>query len=557
MSEAKQLMLQALALRWARWQTRALVRVWPGESRSWGEAIAAEAEEIERPLAAVSWALGGATVYLRALGAHLLEWLKMPVGQRSGAMEGGPGPKRSRLFAVVVLASAAGLLCLPEGREAIRTVKGSWENYAEVDASQGELEKLAARAEKENDAQALAFAALGIEDGKRAMDLADRAVKLDSRFFWIYEARFFFLNDVSAAQDWIGKAQSADPQNATPYLRAADVIANRIHMELVRPHSPTEAEENQALTGNAEWVALMDKAFRAPTYNSFLREHQELNSKVWRRNPQLSLTTVLPGVWRHPIPNLLSLMVYTKVLVKRAHDAETAGHLDQAQQLLSEAQGFGERMEKDSERSGWFRSFGLSLERESALGRKAFYESTGQTAKTQEAAQQVTELEERGAAVVKEGQRRWQQRERAEGSGWAVQVSALAIPVAALLAGLGIGLFEIWPAMGRHATTTRRVLSSLADFAPAAVLLASAVFLLSFVPYARTLAAFREGSGGTDEVWQVLDTFWNLERTTRSLAGPSAAVFGWTVLTVVLSLVAGLILARIVYRAMRRTSPQA
>jgi hypothetical protein len=526
-------------------------------SRSWGEAMAAEAEEIEEPLAAVSWALGGATVYMRALGTHLVEWLKMPVGQRSGAMEGGPGPKRSRWFAAAVLAGAAGLLCLPEGREAIRTVKASWENYAEVDASQGELEKLAARAEKGSDAQALAFAALGIEDGKKAMELADRAVKLDSRFFWIYEARFFFLNDVSAAQDWIGRAQSADPQNATPYLRAADVIANRIHMELVRQHSPTEAEENQALTGNAEWVALMDEAFRAPTYNSFLHEHQELNSKVWRRNPQLSLTTVLPGVWRHPIPNLQSLMAYTKVLVKRAQDAESAGHLDQAQQLLSQAQGFGERMEKDSERSGWFRSFGLSLERECALGWKAFYESTGQTAKAQETAQRVTELEQRGAAVVREGQRRWQQRERPEASGWAVQVSALVIPLAALLAGLGIGLFEIWPAIGKHATTTRRVLSSLADFAPAAVLLASAVFLLSFLPYARAMAAFRAGNGGMADVMPLSSAYWSLEGVTRSLGGPNTEVLAWTVVIVVLSLVAGLILARMVYRAMRRTSLQA
>jgi hypothetical protein len=553
MSEAN----ESVVLRWARWQTRALARVWPEESRGWGEAIASEAEEIEQPLQALGWALGGATVYLRALGSHLLEWLKMPVGRRgeSAPLAGGPGPKRSRLFAVVVLACAAGLLCLPEGREAIRTVKGTWEGYAQVDPSQKELERLAVQAEKENDAEALAFAALGIDDGKKAMDLADRAVKLDPRLFWIYEAKVLWRNDSRTEQDWIAKAQAADPQNAGPYLRAVSVMVDKTYSDLEKKHSPIEKEVNQILTSNSEWVTLMDKAFRAPTYKSFFDEHQELNREVWRRNPQLSLITV-SDMWRHAVPNLLSLKLYAKVLVEQAEEERAAGHLERAQELLSETEGFGKRMEEDSKRGPWLTGFGLSIEHESALGWKAFYEKTGQTARAQAAAQELAEIEQRGAAMVSENQRRWAQRPRLERSGWAVQVSALLVVLTALVAALGIGLFEIWPGVARNATATRRVLSGVADFAPAVALLASAAFVLSFLPYARAMAAFREGSGGAANLLQLSTAFWSLQNVTWKMAGPDTAVLVWTVLTVVLSVIAGAILARMVYRAMRTTAPQ-
>lgn len=550
---------KSLVLRWARWQTRTLARVWPEESRRWGEAIASEAEEIEQPVQALGWALGGATVYLRALGAHLLEWLKMPVGERSRAMEGlagAPGPKRSRLFTMAVLVCAAGLLCLPEGREAIRTVTATWKNYAEVDASQGELEKLAKQAEQENDAQAMAFAALDMEDGKPAMELADRAVKLEPRLFWIYEARRLWPSDTPTAKAWIAKAQAADPQNAASYLRAADAIANRIYMGLVKQHSPTEAEENQALAGNTEWVALMDKAFRAPAYNSYYREDEELSREVWRQQPQLSLATVLSGLWMHTIPNLLSMERFTKLLVRQAGEARAAGQLERAQELLGEAEGFSKRMETDAARNERFEGFGLSLERESVVGWKAFYEETGQTTKAQEAGQQLARIEQRGATVVRDAQRLWQQQSRHGASGWFVQVSALLMVIAASMAALGIGLFEVWPAIAKRSSATRWTLAALADFGPAVVLLASAVLLLSFVPYARVMAGFREGNGGRADVLQLSTAFWSLESVTRKIAGPDTAVLGWTALTVVLSLVAALLLARMVYRAMRKTAPQ-
>jgi len=550
---------QSLVLRWARWQTRVLVSVWPEESRDWGEAIASEAEEIEQPLQALSWALGGVTVYLRAMGGHLWEWLKMPVGQRDGAapLAGAPGPRRSRLFTALVLACAAGLLCLPEGREAIRTVRASWQDYAEIGPSQGELEKLAARAKKENDAQTMAFVALSTDDEKQATELADRAVKLEPRLFWIYEARSFWPTDSAVAKDWIAKAEAADPQNAVPYLRAARMMVERTYAELGKQHSPTEPEVNQALVSNPEWGKLMDKIFRAPIYNSFSREHEELNREVWRRNPQLLIGTVLPGLLRHAIPDVRALEWYAKELVKQAEQRRVAGQLEKAQDLLKEAQGLGERMEEDAKREGWFQGMGLSLERESTLGWKEFYEGTGQTAKAQEARQRAAQIEERGAALVQDAERRWRERPRLERNGWVVQLSGLAMILGVLAAGLGVGLFEIWPAIGKRVPRARRALSLLTDFAPGLFLAASAVFMWGFLPYERLIAAFREGSSGTGEVMRLSSAFWSLQDVTWRIGGADAAVLGWTLLTVVLSLLVALIMGRMAYRAMHRTAPQA
>jgi hypothetical protein len=59
---------------------------------------------------------------------------------------------------------AALLLILPEGRDAIRTVRASCQEYQQSDSDARTLEELAVRAEKEKDASILAFVALSTGD---------------------------------------------------------------------------------------------------------------------------------------------------------------------------------------------------------------------------------------------------------------------------------------------------------------------------------------------------------------------------------------------------------
>jgi hypothetical protein len=521
----------SLLVRLARWQVRALVRVWPEESRRWGQALASEAEEIEQPLQAVAWAAGGVTVYLRALGSHVLAWFKLPVGERSSAGLGplmkAPGPKRSRLFTAVLLAGAVGLLCIPEGREAITTLRATWENFAELDPDQKTLEKI-----------------------------AERAVELDPHLFWIYEVQRFGQEDEQARREWAARAEAVDPDNAVPYLLAAGAIAQEHYYRLFERHSPTEKEVDDVLTGDAEWMALMNRAFHATRYDSYYREHKELIREVWRREPQLSFVAAIGGLWAHAIPALTSLATFTEFLIRQSEQARAAGHMDKAEDLLREADDFSRRMQQDSTQIG--RRVGLSLERQAALGWKAFYEGTGQAAEARAAAQRVAQIEQRiEFDMDMERHQIFRNRTRGDMNAWFLEISAILMIFAALFSILGIGSLEVRPSIWKRKPIMRRVLCWATDLAPATVLASCVVFLVSFLPFAHLFAAYRSGNPGAADEQQLSAALWSLEGVPLTIAGGvDTAVLGWTALTVVLSLVLALLLAGMVYRARRAAAPQ-
>src|SRR5271168_77829 len=57
-----------------------LVRLWPEETKDWGRAFAAELSEIETPLAAVRWLLGGFMLLTREHFKFFLRSLTHPLG---------------------------------------------------------------------------------------------------------------------------------------------------------------------------------------------------------------------------------------------------------------------------------------------------------------------------------------------------------------------------------------------------------------------------------------------------------------------------------------------
>ena len=120
------------------------------------------------------------------------------------------------MFTVAILATAALLLFLPLGREAIRTVRASWQGFQESASDQRTLEELAARAEKEEDAGTLAFVALSTTDPKRAAALTERAVSLDPERIWVYGARNHRPNFDPPGEEWLARLKGADPGNAVP-----------------------------------------------------------------------------------------------------------------------------------------------------------------------------------------------------------------------------------------------------------------------------------------------------------------------------------------------------
>jgi hypothetical protein len=159
------------------------------------------------------------------------------------------------------------------------TVRDSWSaswGEARLSASdQRALDKLAARAEKENDAATLAFVALRTEDPARYAALADRAVSLNPDFVWIYGATRMGFRPLGLPQQQqrLERLRASDPDNAAPVLLAADAVAQRAKDQ----KKPSTIEDREALlASNPEWMALMERAFTAPRYDSYL-ERQVLS----------------------------------------------------------------------------------------------------------------------------------------------------------------------------------------------------------------------------------------------------------------------------------------
>ena len=153
----------SLPFRLAQSSLKLALYFWPEESRNWGRALAAELEETEKPLEALRWAAGGLMLFARAAVSSFVGWLKRPAGSPLASLPSGTVapilPKRSRLFTLAILAVSAALLLLPQGRQAISTMRATWTGYAVSSADQRTVAQLASQAEKEKDARTIAFAA--------------------------------------------------------------------------------------------------------------------------------------------------------------------------------------------------------------------------------------------------------------------------------------------------------------------------------------------------------------------------------------------------------------
>jgi hypothetical protein len=554
----------SVTARLARWALGWAVRHWPEETRPWGLALTAEIDETASAFETVRWSLGGIMFFTRSVLSSAWKCMKLPAGSSLSGRAGGPEassllPKRSRVFTAAVLAAAALLLALPEGREAVRTVRAAWDNYLELNAGQRAVKRIADRAEKDNDAQTMAFVALQLEDGERKVELAERAVALDPKLVWILAARRYGQGSILAKPEWPDKAEAADKDNAVPYALAADAAAERLLGTLRRGgHSLREPEVDAALMGDPEWVALMHHAFRAPRYDSYYRRQRELSREVWSREPQLSLTTVVEGLfWWQSTPSPYFTGRFSQDLIRQAEEERAAGHLDRAKEFLQEVNDFGQRMQRNG--PGQFESdFGYVLQRKAALGWKAFYEATGQTAEAQAAAQRAAQIDKHLQNVASEGRQRWEDQNHHRGSriAWIVEISAIVMTIAVLMATLSIGLIELRPSIWKRELVARRILCWTADIAPLTALTMCAAFLASFLPYARLLAEFRADGPGAPNEEPLMLAYWSFDGVTRTIGGADAAVLGWTALTAVLGLVLALLWARVVYRAMRAPASQ-
>lgn len=537
----------------ARWALACAVRYWPEENRAWGMALAAEIEETATAFETLRWSMGGIMLFARSVLSSAWEWMKLPAG---GSLSGGPEgsslfPKRSRVFTAVILAAAAVLLILPEGREGIRTVSSSWQGFQQTGSDVKKLNELAARAAKEKDAGTLAFVALTIEDPKRATAFLEQAVSLDPQYVWAYAAANRRRGDSSRRTDWQSQLQAADPGNAVPYLIAADNRVEPTVHEMLMHGAPIGAKET-FLANDQQWIALMEQAFTAPRYDSYFQKHSQLTRAVWTREHNLTPSIAAISLFRHEMPSLLHIKIFSQIKIADAKKASAAGDLDGAASSLKEVEAFGVRM-ADSSGTNIEQLIALSVARNAAREMVELYSNTGRVEDAAQATAQRDKIEARLDTLRWTSDPDWQIRaQRFNREGTILQVSAILGFVSALGALAGILLLELQPVKRlKQQAFLRRVSCLAADYAPAAFLTACGVFLLSFLPYHRALADYRASNYTVMDQRRLMDALWSLISFPEYALGVDAAVAFWALVTIVLSALLIIMVARGVYRMKR------
>jgi hypothetical protein len=520
-------------------------------------ALAAEIDQTATAFETVRWSLGGIMFFTRSVLSSAWKWTKLPAGSSlSGGADGPDGPsplpKRSRVFTAVVLAAAAVLLILPEGREAIRTVRSSWRGFELSGSDARMLDKLAARAEKENDPGTLAFAALSTIDRERGTAWTERAVALDPQFIWVYGARYHGPKIDPPREEWLARLKAADPDNAVPDLLEADALAQPRLAALFEHRSKNE-RPREVLASDAKWMALMERASAAPRYDSYYQRHYQLARTVWDRERNLPPTIVLYGMWQHAFPSLFNIRTYSEIKIAEAQKARKEGDSKRAESLLVGVDAFGMRM-ADAKGADIEKLIGLAIARSANKEMANLYEAPDKTEDAQRVAKRLEQIEGR----IQESRRALNLSRNARAQAFrkeAVFVQAFGtLSVLAAFATLaGILLLELWPGRIRNSRTIwRRAACWAADYAPATLLVACGAFLVSFLPFQSAFEEYRTSNFVLGDEQVLTDAMWSLFEIPSHVAGVDGAVELWYFVTIALSVLLFIVLARGFYR-MRRS----
>jgi hypothetical protein len=546
---------QAMPYRLAHSSLKLALRFWPEETRDWGHALAAELHEIEKPFEALWWALGGLMLFSRASVSHFLTWLKLPAGSSFSKDPLIPGtnppilPKRSRLFTAVLLAATIAVLFLPQSRIAVSTVRASWQGYQLWDSDRRTLERFAARAEREKDARTLAFVALTFPDSDQGVHLAEKAVSLDPSFTWIYASRSYGLEDTPRPSEWLSQLPTSDPDNAFVYLAAADAIAQPRYRAMLMHRTPAPGEFESAIAADPQWLAQMESAFRAPGYDNYVRKHWELICYEWDRDPAISPALIGYGLWSHRIPNLQNVKTFTKIKIRRAHEALASGHPDEAASILLQVDGFASRMSQQGE-AYLERMTAVDVSRQANEELRNLYSATGRQREASDASARLQELESRHRTYASLPYLAETNSVRREAN--LFQSSAILLFVCGVLVALSFLLLEIRPrSFPQRGAVWQRILCGTADFAPATFLILSCAFVVSFLPIAHLFARYRSASISLDTFREIRGTLWGLVEVPISVQNILDPTLFWWLMTTALVVIAALL----VFRLFTRTRP--
>ncbi len=305
---------------------RASIRLAPKDAREWGNAALGELYHVEGNWAAVAWALGGASVLLK----QTLIAIVMPWRTRQALHAGNPLTREARMHKASLitvctcLAAALLFFLMPVFQQAFRVSLAQWHDVFHVDQRQlnrqPELEAFARRAEKNRDAEGMAFVAVRLRDGVESVRLANEAVRLDPKLIWILGVVGARHANESGVVEWAQKLEQWDPGNALPYL----ILAQRSSLEHISDGS-FFLQPNPS----AAWTDAMAAAFNSNRIDDYTDRLRALDRTVALRYNFNDPYFVIGGVDEYNLPTYTAWdsQRYAKMTIASGGALEARGDL--------------------------------------------------------------------------------------------------------------------------------------------------------------------------------------------------------------------------------------
>jgi hypothetical protein len=318
----------------------------PHDTHDWGHAMLNELNHVEGNWSALIWSLGGAGV----LAKHAIVALILPGSHRrtvSTASElfAKEIPMRKATLTAAATCVVASLLffAAPVFRQAFRVSLAQWHDVFHVRHSFGypgpdpEWDALAKKAEENRDAEALAFVAARHPNESQRARFADEAVHLDPNLTWIY-ATASTWDSPSSGTDRISALKQWDPQNALPYLIAAQKIGVTVTHNKEFPLG--KVDENPA------WGKAMSAAFQSPKLDTYLDRQKQLDHRVlsrYRLDDPFQATSG-EGWYGFPSYGVWYCSLYAESLLESGKALESRGDRKLALEKYWEVARFGQMM---------------------------------------------------------------------------------------------------------------------------------------------------------------------------------------------------------------------
>jgi hypothetical protein len=547
---------------------RAIVRVWPAESREWGQAFAAELPTAASAGAAISWLIGGLMLLLREWLKHAWRALGRPIAANSrNESTAAFTPRYSRsprtplwLMLALTLASAA-ILLLPEVRQALDKLHCAYSRpVCRKSEDWSSVIKLRAISKFNRDPQLLALLALLSGNHEERLALSDEAIRKDPSLTWLdYEVsrRTWLQLDPrdSFPSERVERLRKWDPQNSAPYIMAAERLAQPAELEQFdaivqgRKHIP---EVMKRLVSNSDLISEMHAAFTAPKYDNYTTRALELTRSVCARfsihDPEIIQHVIITN--REPRFDVME--AYVQYITERGGAAEKSGNVKQAlagySELLRFAQCVALAAQTPSEQY-----LARDIGEESGKKLAPLYASLRQSDEASMVSSQLEQWKaEQDLRFFRDVPLRYRGSEfnALAWSGLLINIAGLSLLMILPLAVISVlYVFSRRKALPEQRGFTDLLASIFADSAPWLLLASSVLIYFTYHPYARMCAEYLKGGPGSPDMQMFLAAMLVPHAVPESFGFLHDPVSRWSAITAILCTLLVVFLCRMLLRS--------